>query len=206
MTSETYDIQPLFATPFMRVSLKEAITKDQVEFIKALPMRQNQTNLISEDLSIFERPQLQRIAAAVQKALDAYADKVMGISQKLYVTQSWSLINQPGVGMHAHSHSNSIISGSLYYTQLPEPPARMIFDRYTHYRRLAINPEEGKGNLYNTQVNIITPQTHELLLFPSEITHMVEANGATAARHSIAFNCFLKGTIGDFQDVSVLKL
>ncbi len=206
MTIKTYDIQPLFATPYMRADLSHAITPEQVEHIKKLPMVQNQTNQISEDLYIFKHRELKRIANAVQEALAIYASEVMGIAQKLYVTQSWSLINRPGVGMHAHSHSNSVVSGSLYYTALPEPVSRMIFDRHTTYQRLELPPENDRRNLYNTPVNILTPKAGELLLFPSEMNHMVEANGASQPRHSIAFNCFIKGKLGDFRDVSELTL
>ncbi len=204
MAIEQYDIQPLFATPYFRASVGHAITSEQVSFIKNLKMKRNKQNLISENLYIFEEPELKSIKDAVQEALDIYAEKVMGISQKLYVTQSWSLINDSNVGMHPHSHSNSIVSGSLYYTDLPQPSSRMIFDRHTTYRQLQINPDADKHNLYNTPANVVTPQTHDLLLFSSAINHLVEPNATQQKRYSIAFNCWIKGTIGSFQDVSEL--
>lgn len=206
MAIENYDIQPLFATPYFRANLAHAISPEQVEFIKNLKMISNKQNLISENLYIFDEPELKSIKDAVQEALDLYASKVMGISQRLYVTQSWSLINHQNVGMHPHSHSNSIISGSLYYTDLPEPKARMIFDRYTAYRQLQINPDADKHNLYNTPVNVVVPEKHEVLLFPSDVNHLVESNVTGEPRYSIAFNCFIEGTIGSFRDVSELTL
>jgi uncharacterized protein (TIGR02466 family) len=163
-------------------------------------------NLISENLYIFREPELRGISEAVQEALDLYASEVMGIKQKLYVTQSWSLTNLPGVGMHGHAHSNSIISGSLYYCDLPEPGSNMIFDRHRMYQQIAIIPEPGKANLYNTSKNVVQPKTGDLVLFSSSLLHMVEPNRAQQPRHSIAFNTFLKGTLGDFRDVSELVL
>ncbi len=202
----SYDVQPLFATPYFRASIEHAISPDQVTFIQNLKMVSNRDNLISENLYIFNEPQLDGIATAVQEALDLYANEVMGISQKLYVTQSWSLINHPGVGMHTHAHSNSIISGSLYYTDLPAPVANMVFDRHTFYQQLELNPQKEKQNIYNTPINVVTPRKHDVVLFPSELNHQVEANPTSQSRYSIAFNCFIKGELGHYRDVSELKL
>lgn len=201
-----YDVQPLFATPFFRTNLKSIFTPQIVSFIKDLKMVQNQQNLISENLYIFEEPELKSVKDAVQEALDIYASEVMGIEHKLYVTQSWSLVNAPGVGMHTHSHSNSLVSGSLYFAELPSPVSRMVFDKHTAYRRLEINPKKEKQNVFNTPVNVVVPKTHDLLLFPSELNHLVEPNMSNQPRYSIAFNCFIKGKLGHYRDVSELIL
>jgi hypothetical protein len=187
-----YDVEALFVEPVFRADIGAAITPKQVEFVKSLKMIPNQTNLISENLNIFDEPELENIKRAVQMVLDIYADKVMGIEQKLYVTQSWALINKPGAGMHAHSHSNSVISGSLYFTDMPEPAASMIFDRSTGYRQLRLDPA--------------MPKKNEVLLFSSRLTHLVQPNESNELRYSIAFNTFVKGTIGDLRDVSLLTV
>lgn len=206
MASAQYELQPLFAEPIFRVNIGDAITDEQVDFIKNLEMVENRQNLISENLYIFEEPELLGIKAAVQKALDTYARDVMGIAQKLYVTQSWSLINQPNIGMHGHSHSNSLISGSLYYTDMPEPVAGMIFNRHRTYQQLELTPTRDKQSIYNTPLNIIKPKKGEVILFSSSLQHFVELNTSKQPRYSIAFNTFIKGKLGDYRDVSELTL
>jgi len=206
MAISNIDIQPLFAEPYFRADIGHAISEEQVEFIKKLKMNQNKVNLISDNLYIFKEPKLKSIAKAIQEALDIYAEKVMGIKQKLYVTQSWSLINQPDVGMHGHSHSNSIVSGSLYYTDMPEPVSGMIFERHSAYQQLEIRPENDQQNLYNTPLNIVVPKKNELVLFSSSLQHVVQTNTAPKPRYSIAFNTFIKGTLGSHKDVSALQL
>ena len=201
-----YDVQPLFATPYMRASISESISDEQIAYIKDLKMIKNRDNLISEDLYIFQHEALKSVGDAVQEVLDTYAREVMGLSQKLYVTQSWALANPPGVGMHAHAHSNSLVSGSLYYCSLPQPVSRVVFDRHTSYQRLELNPIREKQNLYNTPVNVITPEAGEVLLFPSEVNHMIEQNGAPELRCAIAFNAFIQGKLGDYRDVSELSI
>lgn len=76
--------------------------------------------------------------------LDFYASEIMGITQKLYVTQSWALVNHPNTG--------------------------------------------------------------EVFLISSGLQHFVETNSSTEPRYSIAFNTFIKGTIGELRDVSELTL
>lgn len=206
MTITDYDIQPLFATPYFRADVSHAISQAQVEFIKNLKMIKNRDNFISENLYIFNEPELKSIADVIQEALDTYAEKVMGIGQKLYVTQSWSLLNETNVGMHAHAHSNSVVSGSLYYDTLPEPGSRLIFDRHASYQRLQLLPQDGKANFYNTPTNMIVPKSKEVLLFPSDVNHAVEPNLSSQPRRAIAFNCFVKGKLGDYRDVTELHL
>ena len=206
MAIEEYEIQPLFAEPFFRTNISKAIGEEEVAYIKNLKMVPNKANLISDNLYIFEEPELVDLKAAVQEVLDFYASEIMGITQKLYVTQSWALANHPNTGMHGHSHSNSIISGSLYDTELPTPGSSMIFDRHKSYQQLQLNIEKEKQNIYNTPLNIISPNTGELFLFSSGLQHFVETNTSTKPRYSIAFNTFIKGTIGELRDVSELTL
>ena len=199
-------IEPLFAEPIFRTNIRSSISEEQIALIQNLKMVQNQTNVISEDLYIFKRPELRSIAKAVQEALNAFARDVMGVSQTLYVTQSWALTNPPGVGMHGHTHSNSVVSGSLYYAPLPNPPSNMIFDRHRTYQQIQLRPDADKTNIYNAPYRAIQPQQGDVILFASDIQHLVEPNASQMNRHSIAFNSFVKGTLGDYRNVSELKL
>lgn len=206
MAISNYEVQPLFADPYLRADISDAISDEQVEFIQQLKMVRNQANLISENLYIFEEPELKSIKDAVHEVLSIFSREVMGITQTIYVTQSWSLINEPNSGMHGHSHSNSIVSGSLYYTDLPSPVASMIFDRHIAYQQLEMNPESEKRNIFNTPANIVTPKKGETILFSSGLQHAVEVNNSGKPRYSIAYNTFIKGKFGNYRDVSELVL
>ncbi len=206
MAITNYEVEPLFAEPYFRADIGDAISDEQIEFIKNLKMVVNRTNLISENLYIFEEPELESIKSAMQDALDIYATEVMGVTQKLFITQSWSLINHPNVGMHGHSHSNSVVSGSLYFCDMPTPAASMVFDKHKAYQQLELNPEKDKQNIYNTPLNVITPRKNEVILFSSGLQHFVEPNGSNEPRYSIAFNSFIKGKLGNYRDVSELTI
>jgi uncharacterized protein (TIGR02466 family) len=206
MPAISYEVRPLFVEPFLRGNIAGAISPQQIEYIQKLRMVNNMENLISENLYIFEEPELKSIKDAVQEVLDIYAQEVMGISQRLYVTQSWSLTNSQNVGMHGHSHSNSVLSGSLYYCELPEPAANMIFTRHVTYQQIDLAPDRNKRNVYNTPVHGVTPKQNDVILFSSRLTHMVEPNPSNQPRHAIAFNTFVKGKLGVYRDVSELML
>ncbi|MFT6045148.1 MAG: hypothetical protein ACI9WC_000847 [Arenicella sp.] len=201
-----FDVKPLFAEPIFRCDVSSAISAEQISFIQNLVMVNNQANLISENLYLFEEPEMASIKAAVQEALDTYASEVLCIPQQLYVTQSWSLINNPTIGMHGHSHSNSVVSGSLYYCDLPEPNANMVFNRHRGYQQLELSPDRQKRNIYNTTANSVEPKQGEIILFSSGLQHLVEKNKSAQPRYSIAFNSFIKGKLGSYRDVSELTI
>jgi uncharacterized protein (TIGR02466 family) len=206
MPVASHEVYPMFVEPYFRANIAGSITPKQIEYIKNLKMTNNPENMISENLYIFEEPELKSIGDAVQEVLDIYAREVMCIPQRIYVTQSWSLICMPRSGMHGHSHSNSILSGSLYYCDLPDPPASMIFTRHVTYQQIELQPEKTKRNIYNSPINRITPRQNDVILFSSSLTHMVEPNMSSQPRHSIAFNTFVKGELGDYRAVTQLKL
>ena len=196
MPVDSYSVNTLFVEPYFRANIASAITPAQIQFVQSLPMINNVENLISETMQLFEEPVMKSIKDAVQDVLDIYAREVMGIKQRLYVTQSWSLLNMPNVAMHGHSHANSVMSGSLYYCPMADPPARMVFTRHTAYNAIELLPERETSNIYNTPINWVTPAQNDVILFPSRMTHMVETNLSGQPRHAIAFNSFVKGKLG----------
>ena len=123
----SHEVHALFAEPYFRASIAGSITPDQIAFIQSLKMVQNMENLMSENLYIFEEPELKSVKDAVQEVLDIYARDVLCIPQQLYVTQSWSLISTPNVGMHRHSHSNSFVRLALLLR-----PAHSALDHGVH--------------------------------------------------------------------------
>ena len=206
MPVDSYNVQALFVEPYFRANIASAITPAQIEFVQSLPMINNIDNQISETMQLFEEPQMKSIKDAVQDVLDIYAREVMCIPQQLYVTQSWSVICNTNIGMHGHSHSNSVLSGSLYYCDLPNPPGAMVFTRHVSYQQIDLPPDNAKRNIYNSPINRVVPKTNDVFLFSSRLTHMVEQNVSPQRRHSIAFNTFVRGKLGNYRAVTELEL
>lgn len=206
MTEYPHQVLPLFAEPYFRAGIAGAISAQQIAFLQNLPMVANQGNLISDNLYILEDPALFSIKAAVQEALDIYARDVMAIPQRLYVTQSWAQIQNPNVPMQGLSHANSVISGVLYYAEMSAPPPSIVFSRHDTYQQIELAPDADKRNAFNTQVTRIAPLQNEVVLFASRLTHMFDPNPTGQPRPSIAFNTFVKGTLGNYRNASELTL
>lgn len=82
----------------------------------------------------------------------------------------------------------------------------MIFTRHVSYQQIDLPPVPDKRNIYNTPINRVTPKQDDIILFSSRLTHLVEPNASNAQRHSIAFNTFVKGKLGNYRDVTELEL
>ena len=61
-------------------------------------------------------------------------------------------------------------------------------------------------NIWNSQSWWFSIKTGDIILFPSSLTHMVETKEGTNTRISLAFNVFIKGTIGDNKLLTELIL
>ena len=59
-----------------------------------------------------------------------------------------------------------------------------------------IKTETKDWNLYNSESWWFPVKTGDIIMFPSSLTHMVETKEGTNTRISLAFNVFIKGTIG----------
>ena len=206
METREFEVKPLFAEPYMRTNISDVLTDEHEAFIKSVTYLPNLVNKITDDLYLLERPQLAPIKQAIQEAIDTYAREVMGVKAKIEITQSWALINEPGAGMHGHTHANSVVSGSFYFAHMPDPPGNLVFDRYSGYRQITIDIEEGRGNIYNALRNAVVPKRGDVILFNSPMQHYVENNLAQEPRYSLAFNAFPRGTIGNYRNVCELKL
>ena len=203
----SHEVYPLFIEPYFRASIAGSISPAQIGFIKKLKMVNNPENMISENLYIFEEPELKSIKDAVQDVLDIYARDVLCVPQRIYVTQSWSLICMPNSGMHGHSHSNSVLSGSLYViATCPIRPAAWSLPGMSPISRSSCRRTRTNATSTIHLSTASRSKPNDVLLFSSRLTHLVEPNTSRQPRHSIAFNTFVKGQLGDYRAVTELKL
>jgi hypothetical protein len=69
-----------------------------------------------------------------------------------------------------------------------------------------ISPNIEKYNLYNSSSWFFPVETNNLILFPSNLEHFVTTKNDTSERISLAFNVFVKGTLGMKKNLTYLKL
>ena len=102
--------------------------------------------------------------------------------------------------LHKHTHSNSFLSG-VYYIDASEENDKITFFK-DGYKQIKLTSAE--WNWWNSESWWVTVKTGQIVVFPSHLTHMVEQKAGNNVRCSLAFNTFLKGTIGENESLTEL--
>ena len=162
----------------------------------------------TEDGTYIFDTKLDGIKKFCEEHIDTYVNEVISPKNPeldFYITQSWLNWLQPGRMHPIHSHLNSIISG-IFYVSTVEGDAVQFYDINTN-AKTRINIEPGKTNFWNVSQQSLDITNNVLILFPSWIGHGVRHNASTTTdRVSISFNVFVKGSIGEYHDLSKLDL
>jgi uncharacterized protein (TIGR02466 family) len=192
-------IETLFPTPVGFWNL--ALNKDEIDFVRNLEQRPNQGNTTSKNNYLFREPEMERLGMFVQNCLDEYMKATYAPKHdvKPYITQSWANYTKPGQYHHKHAHPNSFISGCLYIAAKGD---KIYFYR-DGYQQIKLPTEN--WNQYNSESWWYEVNEGDVILFPSSLTHMVQTVDGEE-RISIAFNSFLKGTIGSADDLTELEI
>ena len=148
-----------------------------------------------------------RVFASLKKELFScvqdYFNKVLCAKDvKPFITQSWLNYTRSNQFHHRHSHPNSLVSG-VFYINADKDNDKIIFYRTASSQ---IKPRLSSFNPYNSDCWFYHVRTNDLVLFPSTLTHSVEQKTRTDTRVSLAFNVFVKGTLGTDTHLKELKL
>ena len=184
------ELIPLFSKPVFKTNIKD-IT---VDFSK-IKWARNYNNWISEDQNILSRPEFESLFKSVAPVITEYFYGVMGVmpQTEMFVTESWLNKTEKGQTHHRHWHPNSVLSGVVYLdTDGVSGPIKFITSNYD-----LLEFEISQPNLYNSKSWSITPMPGDVIIFPSNVEHMVEEYQGENPRISLAFNTFVKGNINN---------
>lgn len=139
-----------------------------------------------------------------------FVQTVLGLGcDELIVTSSW--LNRCGVGgaQAAHSHENSLVSGT-YYLSFREGHAPIQFWRPTAaavanvpYLSIASDPAQPQNAFTTPQIQI-APSTGSLLLWPSHLLHGHSGN-ATPDRLTLSFNLLPRRLVGSSYSLEIVE-
>ena len=115
------------------------------------------------------------------KTVKDYLNNLQVKAEKLPLEiESWFNVHDANMYQEAHEHLPALVSG-IYYLQLDGSPA--IF----------LNPSRTDLLLPNTFPNHLNIQEGDLVIFPSELKHLVKRSGSENLRVSYSFNIHLRG-------------
>ena len=201
-----YSVIPLFSVPILyqadsgrRLTAKELDILDNIEL-------QESNNNFSSNKHILELPGLEDLKSFCQTCIDTYATELCKVSDKFYLTNSWTTLNKQGVDHPKHTHPNSIISGVFYFEADPSTAPATFHYKSPIFKDFALEYHYTDYTIFNTNNWSFPVQTGTVLLFPSWLEHGSLANELTTNRRLIGFNSFVKGKFGDFNYCSDLEL
>ena len=195
----------LFAEPLFIYPQPYELKKNELNFIKALDRSSlSGINSISDNDFVLEEKELQGLKQFCQESVEVYVYEILKVERniKFYITQSWCNYNRTNEYHHQHIHNNSIISGVFY---IQTDGTRIQFHKgRTSFPIKMIFSEQ---NDLNSDILYFKTEVNRLFLYPSTLEHSVPKNQSDKDRISLAFNTFIKGSVGCNQrkDGLILK-
>jgi uncharacterized protein (TIGR02466 family) len=199
-------IHGVFPTPVYITKLTKDFTKEEIRFIEKskLDVYKNDGNTTSNNNYILNTKPLKNIKKKLNEIVEDYFQKVLSPANNIkpYITQSWLNYTEETQYHHMHEHPNSLVSGVLYIN------ADKDNDKIKFYKKKyePIRTEIKEYNFYNSTSWWFAVETLDVILFPSSLTHSVEVKKGHNTRISLAFNTYVKGTLGNNKDLTELIL
>jgi uncharacterized protein (TIGR02466 family) len=197
-------INGIFPSPIYFSKIDRDITNKELSFIDKtkLDTYNNEGNTTSNDNYILNHKSFKDLKEDLFLRVQDYFDKVICPANNItpYITQSWLNYTETNQYHHKHAHPNSLVSGVFYINCHEEHDKIKFFnDKYQ-----TIKPEVKDYNIWNSETWWFSVKTGDVILFPSSLTHMVETKQGDNTRISLAFNVFIKGTVGNNKNLTEL--
>ena len=200
------NINGIFPTPIYISKLNRELTPLELKFVdkNKKDFYKNEGNITSNNNYILNEKPFANIKKELDLRVQDYFDKVISPANNItpYITQSWLNYTETNQYHHKHAHPNSLVSG-VFYINCHEKHDKIKFfnDKYQ-----TIKLEIKDWNMWNSESWWFSVKTGDVILFPSSLIHMVETKEGTNTRISLAFNVFIKGTVGVNKSLTELIL
>lgn len=201
------NIFPLFAVPLFTSDIGVDYNTDFLKEPTLFERMYEDNGYYTLDKNILDHPNLASLKTAINQQIRNFAGFLeMIVDFEFYITSSWAVKHQQGDWGSRHYHSNSLISG-VYYFDVADNTGDIIFenDQDNLFGR-TLKFQYHDMNIFNANEWSITPQNGTLVLFPSHLVHRINPNLNSKDRYCIAFNVFVKGTLGQGSKLSQLEL
>jgi uncharacterized protein (TIGR02466 family) len=158
----------------------------------------------------FQKPLIQELRSWILQCSLDFVCNALGLRcDELIIASSW--LNRCAVGgsQAAHSHENSLVSGTYYLNfsqghapiQFWRPAAAAVAN--VPYLSLASDPAH-QQNAFSAQQIQIAPSAGGLLLWPSHLLHGHSGNAA-ANRLTLSFNLLPRRLVGSSYSLEIIE-
>ncbi len=200
------NINGIFPTPIYISKLNRKLTPLELKFVdkNKKDFYKNEGNITSNNSYILNKKPFANIKKELDLKVKDYFNKVISPANNItpYITQSWLNYTETNQYHHKHAHPNSLVSG-VFYINCHEEHDKIKFFNDT-YKTIKLEIKD--WNIWNSESWWFSVKTGDIIMFPSSLTHMVETKQGDNTRISLAFNVFIKGTVGDNKNLTELIL
>jgi uncharacterized protein (TIGR02466 family) len=162
---------------------------------------------------ILENSECQELKKFILYHIEKYADEVMAWDFKHFqVTQSWVTIKKPGEMHGIHYHPNSVVSAVFFFQDDLPNSEPLKFHRPAVISQLMnqFAPATSTEKMSNTEFPwhhwSMPPKKNTLVIFPSWLSHSVDANITTVPRKSLAINAIPTGKFGSSESAAEIDI
>lgn len=202
--TDRFEMMPLFSKP---VFVNKVIISDYIQkYVKNLDFYKmsNTSGKLTNNTYVLDDETLASLKEEIESNIKNYMHEVLEVDDSIvfYITNSWVTLHEHSDYAQPHTHTNSLISGTLYINipkdddslfQFHSPDSHKLFGMF--------QPKVKNFNSWNSQVCSVKPETGTLILFPSDLSHgTTKMTSETDNRYCLAFNVFLKGDISNQED------
>jgi len=199
-------INGIFPTPIYTSKIYRELTPLELKFVdkSKKDFYKNDGNITSNNNYILNEKPFSNLKKELDLRVQDYFEKVISPSNNItpYITQSWLNYTETNQYHHKHAHPNSLVSGVFYINCNEEHDKIKFFN--DNYKTLKLEVKD--WNMWNSESWWFSVKTGDIILFPSSLTHMVETKQGDNTRISLAFNVFIKGTVGNNKNLTELIL
>ncbi len=199
-------INGIFPTPIYISKLDRELTPLELKFVdkNKKDFYKNEGNITTNNNYILNEKPFTNIKKELDLRVQDYFNKVISPANKItpYITQSWLNYTETNQYHHKHAHPNSLVSG-VFYINCDEKHDKIKFFN-DNYKTIKLEIKD--WNIWNSESWWFSVKTGDIILFPSSLSHMVETKEGDNTRISLAFNVFIKGTVGNNKSLTELHL
>ena len=199
-------IDGLFPIPFGFKNFYRPLNPIENLIIENQERRSNVGNQSSSNVNLLDVKELTELKLFLEQSVNEFFDKVYQPTTKaeVYITQSWSNYTSKGMEHHRHTHANSYLSG-VFYSHCKNDKI-CFFDDLGILLNRPMRFEPRNYTMFNSDIWKVDINQGMLIMFPSYLAHSVDTINDDHERISIAFNTYVRGSVGSITGLTGLTL